>query len=307
MSAIIPTYNRRALVERAVRSVLAQSRTVQEIIVVDDGSTDGTGAALASLFGDRIRYVRQDNHGVSSARNRGLELARGAYLALLDSDDEWLPDKTEQQVRWLETHPDYGMVLCDVLRKNAGSDGVERLRRRERLPEDGYIFKWVLLEPALAPPTVLMRRQVYETIGGFDETLPTAEDLDYHLRIAARFKIGLIEEPLVRVFRDRDGLSDLARTDDDYVRVVERAVTSGVGEVSPRDRDRALARAYARSARGMVMNGRHSEAWSLARRAWSLDADPALRRQLLALMPLALRSAISRSRASERGQAGSRT
>jgi len=88
VSVIIPTYNRRELVQRALRSVLAQTRRVDEVIVVDDGSTDGTGEALAAAFGDRIVYLRQSNAGVSAARNRGLALARGRYLALLDSDDE---------------------------------------------------------------------------------------------------------------------------------------------------------------------------------------------------------------------------
>src|SRR3546814_12849880 len=115
-AVIIPTWNRRDLSARGIDSVLAQTRPVGEIIVVDDGSSDGTGEYLADRYGERIVYVRQDNAGVSAARNRGLALARGRYLALLDSDDEWSPEKTPRQVGSLAAHPALGPVPCDVFR-----------------------------------------------------------------------------------------------------------------------------------------------------------------------------------------------
>lgn len=293
VSVIIPTYNRRELVTRAVRSVLAQTRPVEEIIVIDDGSTDGTGLALATEFGDRIRYVRQENGGVSSARNHGLRIARGRYLALLDSDDEWLPEKNRLQIEWLEAHPDFGLVLCDVIRMDANHRDFEIFRRRELLPEDGHILKWVLLEPALAPASAVMRRAVYEAVGGFDESLPTAEDLEYHLRIAAHWKIGVVEVPLVRAMRGHDGLSSLARTYDDYVRVIETAVAANAGRIPQVDLDRALARAYARNARGMVLSGRLRQATALVRKAWALEPDAGRRWRLLNVFVLALRRAIA--------------
>lgn len=296
MSVIIPTYNRRELVQRAIGTVLAQSRTVQEILVVDDGSTDGTEDALTTAFGDRIRYVRQANGGVSSARNHGLRLARGRYLALLDSDDEWLPEKTQRQIEWLQARPDYGMALCDVVRMDAEHRDVELFRRRELLPEDGMILKWVLLQPALVPASVMMRREVFETVGGFDETLATGEDLDFHLRVAARWPIGIVEQPLVRAMRGHDGLSSLARTYDDYVRVIERAAALAAGSVAEVDRERALARAYARNARGLVLLRRWSDAWALARKAWRHEPDGAARLRLLGLLPLALRRIIATTR-----------
>lgn len=296
MSVIIPTYNRRALVERAVRSAVAQTRPVEEIIVVDDGSTDGTGEALQAVFGNRIRYVRQPNAGVAAARNHGLRLARGRYLALLDSDDEWLPEKTRRQVEWLEARPDFGMVLCDVVRMDAEHRDIETFRRRDLLPEDGEILKWVLLEPALVPASALLRRSALEAVGGFDESLPTAEDLDFHLRVAAQCKIGVVEESLVRAMRGHDGLSSLERTYDDYVRVVEAAVARSTDRVSQFDRDRALARVYARNARGLTLMGRRPEAWALARKAWTLESDAAARFKLLALIPLFLRHAVASRR-----------
>ncbi len=181
ISVVIPTFNRRVLVERAIRSVLAQTLPLDEIIVVDDGSTDGTLDHLTALFGDRIRCIRQDNRGVSSARNLGLRIARGRYLTLLDSDDEWLPEKTRAQWEWLEAHPDFGMVLCDVVRRFPDGS-TELFRRRTMLPADGDIFGDVLFEPTLVPASVMLRRDVARQVGGFDEQLPTAEDLDFHLK-----------------------------------------------------------------------------------------------------------------------------
>lgn len=293
VSAIIPTYNRRELVQRALHTVLAQTREVQEIIVVDDGSTDGTGDALKETFGDRIRYVWQPNAGVSAARNHGLRLARGRFIALLDSDDEWLPEKTRLQTEWLDARPDFGMVLCDVSRTDASHREFDVLRRREFLPVDGDILKWVLLHPALVPASVMMRREVFDSVGGFDETLATGEDLDFHLRVAARWKIGIVEQPLVRAMRGHDGLSSLSRTYDDYVRVIERAAADAAGRVPEADRRRALARAYERHARGMVHLRQWVDAWRLARRAWAHDTGAAARVRILGLMPLAARRAVA--------------
>jgi glycosyltransferase involved in cell wall biosynthesis len=102
LSLIVPTYNRRILVENALRSALAQTYPVDEIIVIDDGSNDGTGAALRDLFGDRLRYTWQAHAGVSAARNHGLRLARGTYITFLDSDDSWLPNKIQEQMTWMK-------------------------------------------------------------------------------------------------------------------------------------------------------------------------------------------------------------
>lgn len=288
---IIPTWNRRELVQRALRSVLAQTRAVDEIIVVDDGSTDGTAEALAAAFGDRIVYVRQSNAGVSAARNRGLALARGRFLTLLDSDDEWLPDKTRLQREWLDAHPDFGMVLCDVERVGPDGARIDVLSRRRALPEDGFVLGHLLRDPALVPASVMLRREVHAAVGGFDESLATAEDLDWHLRIGARFPIGVVEQPLVRALRGHDGLSSLARTWDDYLAVMTRAVDGARPMVDARTCDAALANACVRGARGMVHARRWGEAWRLVRRAWRLD--PARRGELLGLVPLALRRVVA--------------
>ena len=257
VSAIIPSYNRSRDVRIAVASALAQTYPADqlEVIVVDDGSTDDTEYVLRRDFGDRIRYLRKSNGGVSSARNAGLAAARGAYLALLDSDDEWLPAHVAEQVSFFDAHPDFGLVLTDVVRMDQSRADVDLFRRRISIPEDGWVLRWVLRDPILAPSSATFTRAVYDDVGGFDESLRTAEDLDLHLRIALRWQIGVIEHPLTRIMRGHQGLSALAQTYRDYLEVVERFVAHNMHLIDPRDRDAALLHAYARNARGMLYEG----------------------------------------------------
>lgn len=284
---IIPTYNRRELVQRAIESALAQTRPVGEIIVVDDGSTDGTGEALRARYGERIRYHWQANAGVSAARNAGMALATGRYFALLDSDDLWRPEKTARQAAWLDAHPDFGMVLCDVVRVDADGTPYDTFHRREVLREDGWALRWLLLNPSLVPASVMFRREVFETCGGFDPALRTAEDIDFHLRVARRWRIGVVEAALVEAMRGHDGLSATETTYDDYVKVVERAVADAEGVVDVSVRREALAITYARNARGMVIRKRWGDAWRLWRAAWKQAPNAASRRQAFSLLPWA--------------------
>lgn len=284
---IIPTYNRRELVQRAIDSVLAQTHPVGEILIVDDGSTDGTGEALRARYGDRIRYHWQANAGVSAARNTGMDIATGRYFALLDSDDLWRPEKTAQQVAWLDAHPEFGMVLCDVVRVDADGTPYDTFHRREVLHEDGWALRWLLLNPSLVPASVMFRREVFETCGGFDPALRTAEDIDFHLRVARRWRIGVIEAPLVEAMRGHDGLSATATTYDDYVKVVERAVADAEGVVETSVRREALAITYARNARGMVIRKRWRDAWQLWRAALKQAPTAASRKEAFSLLPWA--------------------
>lgn len=288
VSVIIPTYNRRDLIARAIDSVLAQTHAVQEIIVVDDGSSDGTREMLAARYNARICYAWQANAGVSAARNHGLRLATGRFLALLDSDDVWLPEKTALQLAFLQARPDFGMVLCDVERVDPAGRSIDVLRRRLALPTDGEVFEHVLLDPALVPASVLMRREVYDAVGGFDESLATAEDLDFHLRVAAAWPIGVVEQSLVRALRGHaEGLSQLRSTYDDYIRAIERAAADP--RVSAGLRARVLARAYHRTARGLLLSARWGEARAMLRRGWPHAVAARQRHTMLSLLPLAAR------------------
>jgi glycosyltransferase involved in cell wall biosynthesis len=284
VSVIIPTYNRRDLLPRAIDSVLAQTHPVDEIVVIDDGSTDGTGDMLQQRYGDRVRHVWQANAGVSAARNHGMRLARGRYLALLDSDDTWLPAKTALQLAFFEAHPDFGMVLCDVERVDGEYRHIDVFRRRDVIREDGWALRWLIHNPALVPASAMLRRQVVEQIGGFDEALRTAEDLEFHLRVARHWKIGVVEQPLVRAMRGHEGLSAADSTYTDYVRVVEKAVADARGTLDDGELDAALAGTYLRNARGMLIRREWKAGATLAMRAWRLSRDPAQRREIAGLL-----------------------
>ena len=289
ISAIIPTYNRRDLLLRALGSVLSQTHPIDEIVVIDDGSTDGSEAAVRERYGDLVRYVWQENAGVSAARNHGMSIAKGKYFALLDSDDEWLPEKTSLQLEWLRARPDFGMVLCDVQRVDGEYRPIDTFRRRDIIPEDGWVLRWIIHNPALAPASAMFRREVFEDVGGFDEELRTAEDLDFHLRVAHRWKIGVVEKSLVRAMRGHDGLSAEPGTYDDYVSVMERAVKSAKGFVDPECLQLALASTYARNAKGLLIQRRWRDGVLLALRARRTSPDPALHRELYKLIPFGLR------------------
>ncbi len=194
VSVIIPTYNRAAWMIEAVASVLAQTYRDFELFVVDDGSTDGTLAALAS-FGGKIKVLRrEERQGVSAARNLGARAATGDWLAFLDSDDLWLPDKLARQVGYLQANPD--LVICQTgetwIRNGVRVNPPEACRKVA-----GDIFLPSLARCLVSPSAVMLNLRLFEEMGGFDESLPAAEDYDLWLRIAWRHPVGLLPEPLV--------------------------------------------------------------------------------------------------------------
>jgi len=193
ISAIITTYNRAEMVVEAINSVLAQTRQADEIIVVDDGSTDQTPLTL-SQFSGLIRYFRFANGGISSARNRGIGLARYELIAFLDSDDLWLPDKLARQEEYMRQN-------CHCLISYTGEIWLRANTRinqgnRHRKP-DGWIFEPSLQLCLVSPSSVMIRRQLFQTIGLFDESLPVCEDYDFWLRVAHRFPFHFIDVPLI--------------------------------------------------------------------------------------------------------------
>ncbi|HVN87181.1 MAG TPA: glycosyltransferase [Candidatus Binatia bacterium] len=193
ISVIIPTFNRRDLVCEAVESVLAQRDADLELIVVDDGSTDETDAALAR-FGDRLRCVRQDNRGVSAARNAGVRHARGKWIAFLDSDDLWLPDKLAVQCSFVAAHPDTRICQTGELWLR---NGVRVNPCRHHRKPDGDVFVPSLERCVVSPSAVMLRRDLFQAAGGFDEDLPACEDYDLWLRLAHATPVALIDRPLV--------------------------------------------------------------------------------------------------------------
>ncbi len=192
VSVIIPTYNRAPLLKEAVESVVQQSFSDFELIVVDDGSTDGTREVIKSY--PAVRYIYQSNRGVSSARNQGIKQAKGALIAFLDSDDLWLDNKLERQVSFFNDNPTASICQSEEIWLKNGQRQNPKKRHRKY---SGYILKECLPLCIVSPTAVMLRREVFEKIGLFDESLPVCEDYDFWLRAARVYSIDLIKEPLI--------------------------------------------------------------------------------------------------------------
>lgn len=194
VSVVIPTFNRRTLVREAVASVCSQGGVAYEVVVVDDGSSDDTAVALRAEFGRRIDVLRTANRGVAAARNAGVERCHGDLIAFLDSDDLWLPDKLATQVSFFAAHPEVQICQTDEVWVRNGVRVNPRTRHRK---PSGDIFEPSLHLCLVSPSAVMLRRSLFENVGGFDESLPACEDYDLWLRILRDTPVWLIDRPLV--------------------------------------------------------------------------------------------------------------
>ena len=193
VSVIIPSYDRWPMLGEAVDSVLVQTAREYELIVVDDGSTDETPRRLRD-YGARLTMLSQSRRGVAAARNLGARQASGQYLAFLDSDDLWHPLKLERQLAFMESNPEVEICQTDEIWVR---NGVRvNLRHKHRKPS-GDIFRASLELCLVSPSAVMLRRDLFERVGGFDESLPVCEDYDLWLRIAKNTEVPLIPETLV--------------------------------------------------------------------------------------------------------------
>jgi len=224
VSIVLPVFNRSQWVCEAVDSVLAQTLQDFELIVVDDGSTDKTPDALGR-YGDRIRLLRQQNRGVSAARNRGVRSAGGRWIAFLDSDDLWRAEKLAKQTAFLAGRP--AARICQTEEVWIRNGAQVNPGRRHRKPS-GDIFTASLALCLVSPSAVMMEKSLFMETGGFDESLPAAEDYDLWLRISLRHPVYLIDEPLVvKRGGHADQLSKTPGIDRYRIRALEKILDSG--------------------------------------------------------------------------------
>jgi glycosyltransferase involved in cell wall biosynthesis len=193
VSVIIPTYNRASTLPRALDSVFSQSQPPREVIVIDDGSVDETASLIAHHY-PQVIYLSQSNSGVSHARNRGIEQAKGEWLALLDSDDSWLPEKLQLQMASLLNSPQLRLSHTDEIWIRNGTQ-VNQMHKHAK--QGGQIFKNCLPLCAISPSAALIHRSVFDDYGLFDEQLPACEDYDLWLRICASEAVDFVAKPLV--------------------------------------------------------------------------------------------------------------
>jgi glycosyltransferase involved in cell wall biosynthesis len=241
VSIVLPSYQRGDLIGRAIRSVLAQTYSDFELVVIDDGSTDDTAAVVAQFLDPRLRFVRYDvNRGAAAARNAGIRETRAPFVAFQDSDDEWLPHKLERHMQAFATCPaNVGVVYSDMQRILC--DGRTEYHRSPALRPG------VLLDPTtrfyqvcgLGIQSTVIRRASLAGVGGFNEEFPALEDLELFIRLSREYEFHHLEEPLVR-YHETDGLSKnvpakvVAR--ELLLRLYERDLARADAEFIPRER-----------------------------------------------------------------------
>lgn len=211
VSVCIGAYNRKGTIRECVDSVLAQTWKNREIVVVDDASTDGTREILQE-YGERIRLIcRDSNSGICPVtRNQAARAAKGDYVAFLDSDDVWYPEKLEKQVAFLESHPDIPLchTLCNVIDRDSKVVGVRQ--PLETIPKTGWIFDRLLDHCWITISTVMVRKNLFSEIGRFNEGEPygkLGEDHEFFLRVAKKHPIGLVEEILAGFRKAGQGIT----------------------------------------------------------------------------------------------------
>ncbi len=226
VSVVIPTYNYARYVPEAVDSVLAQSFEELEVIVVDDGSTDQT-AEILRAFGGQLRDIRQEHRGLSAARNTGIRAARGQYVAFLDSDDLWLPEKVSLQVARLDAEPEVGLVYGETLFFDDSTPATLTLHSHFAPHPSGRILSWLVRENVIPSPTPMVRRELFERVGLFDETLSACEDWDMWIRIARVCEIAYVNRVLAKKRQHQENMSlDSERLITNGLRVLEKAFSA---------------------------------------------------------------------------------
>jgi len=197
VSVVVPTYNCAKYLGSSVTSALRQTVRPAEIIIIDDGSTDDTEMVIRQ-FGDKVTYIKQSNAGVSAARNRGVAESSSEFIAFLDADDYWEPTKLEKQLAVFDSDPEIGLVHCGMREFDSETGETVGLRIDGK---EGWVADDLLLwdEPVIIGPgcTIVVRRLAFESTYGFDPSIKVGEDWDLCFRIARKYKVGFVREPLV--------------------------------------------------------------------------------------------------------------
>ena len=192
-SVIVPTFNRKNLLKKAVDSVLNQTFHDFELIIIDDGSADGTNKLIGSYDDSRIKYIYQDNAGVSSARNSGLSIASGTFVAFLDSDDFWVPEKLEKTHENIQRFPRISIFHTEEIWYRNGK--LLNQKKKHKKPS-GLVYTNALALCCISISTAVIKKDVFESVGCFDENMEACEDYDFWLRVTHKYEVKLIPEKL---------------------------------------------------------------------------------------------------------------
>lgn len=196
VSVVIPCFNHEKYIGECLDSVLNQTHSDFEVIVIDDGSTDGTPQIVRS-YGSRVKYIWQKNKGPSSARNLGIRTSQAEFIAFQDADDIWLPEKLELQVEFLEENPDLAWVYSDMCTFN-DQQILQTSWFSERPTQQGKVFEKLISNNFVPTITVIAKKSVILEVGGFDESLRSCEDKDLWLRLALKYPLGKLDRVLAK-------------------------------------------------------------------------------------------------------------
>lgn len=225
VSVVIPAYNAEATLPRVLKSVLDQTFTDIEVLVIDDGSTDRT-PEIARSIGDPVRCIVQTNSGVSAARNKGIDAARGRYIALLDADDIWHEDKLSKQIASLEVDPDAMGSYVGVTKVSERGDFIDDMPARRF----GDLCRYLLLHSSVIPgssSTLLLRREVFDLVGPYDPELSQCADWDFLIRVSLKGRLAPVGEPLVRYQSSTSNMSsNIALLEKDTFAVLDKFYSS---------------------------------------------------------------------------------
>lgn len=236
ISVVIPTFNRAQVLGRALASVFSQTLAPVDVIVVDDGSSDETQALIQRDY-PQVRYIFQNNKGVSAARNRGIEAATSEWIALLDSDDEWLPEKLERQIGLLQKCSKEKVCHTEEIWVRNGKR-VNQMKKHQKT--GGWIYQRCLPMCAMSPSSIVIHRDIFNEVGLFDETLPACEDYDLWLKICARFPVAYLDEPMIVKYGGHEDQLSQRHWGMDRFRIQSLASMLRFGELNQEDRDATL-------------------------------------------------------------------
>ena len=224
VSIVIPAYNAERYISETIQSVVKQSYLNWELIVIDDGSTDDTGEQVKAFLNDpRISYHFKRNEGVSVARNTGFGMSKGSFLAYLDADDIWKPDRLQKILEKFKEDPELGLVHTYVQEIDSQSNLMDRVHKGK----EGFILESLLLWNGCnipAPSSILVKRAVVEQVGGFSPELSTAADQEFFFRVAASFKVGMVKE-ILGLYRmhDHNMHKNIQHMEEDHLKAYQLA------------------------------------------------------------------------------------
>jgi len=269
VSVIIPSYNSAAFLPDSIESVLRQTYTQREVIVVDDGSSDNTADVIHPYL-DRITFIAKANGGPASARNAGLRVARGVFLGFLDADDYWHEEKLDRQMAVMLSRPEVGLVACGLVAVTPDRAAIGEYLYRNYTDREDFLRRLCGGNKVGGGSSALVRRSVLERVGMFDENLHGTEDWDMWLRLALEADVHFVEEPLVYVRERPDGVSSSANAERmlaNEIKLLDKLFARPDLSFGARDKARIYARRYLLAARTLKDVGEIGKAWTYHRKA----------------------------------------